>query len=353
MKTNKIIYTCIIIANLCYYTYWICSKYDNYNYPSLIEAFQIAQKENKDIFVVMTNGDCNVCKDYLDSINNDKNFSKKIKKHYIFVEHDVSLAGNKYLCQIMKEFSFPITYIFTPNGKLKTMSLGNNLNRTKNILDNIENNCDSSNIQNIDFNINTKEYQTTISHCLKAFLQHNNIINGSALESIDSSINSKAYFYNMYLKTKILEQINIESAIQYSKNNFSNYRFDNIDKILYKDLVDELKFISNSEVCDSINNTTLVFKNKIIDLGHIKHKEKCQFNFIAKNISNIPILINDVRISCKCMDLEWNTDPILPGKYTNIKVNFDTSKKGTFSKVLYVTTIPNDVISLIVKCHIY
>ncbi len=125
------------------------------------------------------------------------------------------------------------------------------------------------------------------------------------------------------------------------------------DKILYSDLIDELYHIEDDLIKDTANLPTLIFKDKIIDSGLVEYKGECEFTFKAKNIGDKPVIINSVKVSCKCMSIGWDKNPILPNGNAKIVVKYDTSKKGGFSKLLFVLLSSGEVIELIVKGKIY
>lgn len=297
----------------------------------------------------MTKNGCRVCGDYLEAISKDHELSRKIENGYIFVEHNVDISGNEYLYQIMKEYSFPITYIFSPTGGLKAMALGNRINHVKETINLIERYPDSLVVENMSFKVAPLEYKKTISYCLQAYLQNKKILSGSAIESIDKSISICPYFYNLYLKTKILENTDLKTVVNSSERAVREGLVDEIDKFLYEELINELNYITGNRIQASIDTSLFVFKNKTIDLGKVKYKEECKFIFIAKNIGNKPVLINAVKASCNCMNIEWEKKPILPGEYAEIQIDYNTKNKGVFSKVLFVHSNLNKVIKLQIK----
>ncbi len=334
---------------MIFITYWV---YNNYFQPeklTLTDAFQMAQAENKDIFVVLTKNGCSACGKYLESISNDKDFKRDLEDNYIFVEYNVDVVGNEYLYRILKEYSFPISYIFSSDGELKTMALGNRINNSKKVINKVENNRDSSMIENIGFKVDPDIYRKSISNCLRAYLQNKNVISGDAIESIDRSIEACPYFYNLYLKAKFIEKDDPNKAKELSQKAFEKGLLTEFDKKLYSELVDELCHINGIQAKGLVKSSSIVFKEKIIDLGEIKYKQECKFTFNAKNIGDKPVLINTIKASCNCMDIEWEKEPILPERNFEIRINYHTQKEGMFSKILFVYLSSNEILRLKVK----
>lgn len=72
------------------------------------------------------------------------------------------------------------------------------------------------------------------------------------------------------------------------------------------------------------------------DFETIKHKRPVSYNFEFKNVTDEPMLIDNVRSSCGCTAPEWTYDPILPDSTTTIKIEYDAKKIGYFYKKIKV-----------------
>ncbi len=72
------------------------------------------------------------------------------------------------------------------------------------------------------------------------------------------------------------------------------------------------------------------------DFGDLQHGKPVSHEFKFKNVSDAPIVIENVRFTCSCTSTEWTETPILPGKEGVVKVGFDARKKGYFIKKITV-----------------
>ncbi|MBT8272423.1 MAG: DUF1573 domain-containing protein [Bacteroidia bacterium] len=86
----------------------------------------------------------------------------------------------------------------------------------------------------------------------------------------------------------------------------------------------------------SDNLGILSFESETIDYGTIKQKADGIAVFKFKNTGNSAIVITDVKTSCGCTVASAPETAILPGESSQIEVNYDTKKLGTFSKSITV-----------------
>lgn len=72
------------------------------------------------------------------------------------------------------------------------------------------------------------------------------------------------------------------------------------------------------------------------DFGEIGQGSEAVHVFTFKNLTNKPIVIDNVRTDCSCTASDWETAPIEPQETGKIKVSYDTKKTGYFRKKLTV-----------------
>lgn len=72
------------------------------------------------------------------------------------------------------------------------------------------------------------------------------------------------------------------------------------------------------------------------DFGTLQHNEPQTYDFIFTNITEDPILIDNVRTSCGCTASEWTLEPILPDSSSYIRIEYDAERKGYFRKKIAV-----------------
>jgi hypothetical protein len=61
-----------------------------------------------------------------------------------------------------------------------------------------------------------------------------------------------------------------------------------------------------------------------------------EFEFTIENKKQEPLIIEQVRKGCGCIDVNWTKSPILPGKTGIIKGTVKGEKKGRFHRQLFV-----------------
>lgn len=80
------------------------------------------------------------------------------------------------------------------------------------------------------------------------------------------------------------------------------------------------------------------FAEPTYNFGTIKEGEVATHNFKFTNTGEHPLIITDAKGSCGCTVPNWPTDPILPGKEGEIKVQFNSQgKEGPQSKTVTIT----------------
>jgi hypothetical protein len=81
----------------------------------------------------------------------------------------------------------------------------------------------------------------------------------------------------------------------------------------------------------------------------IPYESKDLFVFEFKNVSEKPATIQNVQTSCGCTAAEKPTEPIEPGKKSKISVSYDTTRIGSFTKTITVSSDISDPIVLTIR----
>ena len=93
--------------------------------------------------------------------------------------------------------------------------------------------------------------------------------------------------------------------------------------------------LSLSAICQSKPNFECT--KKTIKHGKVKAGEPIDIFYPFKNSGELPLLINDIKVSCSCTNVKWPKTPILPNSSDTIKVNIDTkSMIGWQDRILEV-----------------
>ena len=101
-------------------------------------------------------------------------------------------------------------------------------------------------------------------------------------------------------------------------------------------LITFLLFVSCSESIIQNNNATIKFNKTTHDFKQINFNEKAEYSFAFSNSSKTTLIISNVVTTCGCTVPEWTKQPIMPDKKGEIKIKYDTSRPGSFSKTIIV-----------------
>jgi hypothetical protein len=96
-------------------------------------------------------------------------------------------------------------------------------------------------------------------------------------------------------------------------------------------------------------NPILLFKTLEIERDSIPYGSKDLFVFEFENDSKKPVTIQNVQTSCGCTAAEKPTEPIEPGKKSKISVSYDTTRIGSFTKTITVSSDISDPIVLTIR----
>ncbi len=82
--------------------------------------------------------------------------------------------------------------------------------------------------------------------------------------------------------------------------------------------------------------TGIIFKSTTYNFGEIEYGSDEVAEFEFKNMSDEPIVLTNVIAKCGCTNPEWPREPIRSKQRSKISISYDTTKKGKFSKSIYV-----------------
>ena len=75
--------------------------------------------------------------------------------------------------------------------------------------------------------------------------------------------------------------------------------------------------------------TSVTFNETEFDFGTVTEGEKVVHVYKFSNTGSEPLVISNAKGSCGCTVPEWPKEPIAPGASSEIRVQFDSSGKGT------------------------
>ncbi len=91
-------------------------------------------------------------------------------------------------------------------------------------------------------------------------------------------------------------------------------------------------------VADNPNAGDFTFIEETHDFGKISKGTPVTTEFSFSNNGKEPIVISNVQASCGCTTPSWPKEPILPGKSSVIKVQYNAANPGGFNKSITITS---------------
>ena len=90
------------------------------------------------------------------------------------------------------------------------------------------------------------------------------------------------------------------------------------------------------------------------DYGDIMQGDEGACEFVFKNTGKNPLVLSNVRPSCGCTVPKWSKEPIKGGGKSSIKVKYNTSRAGSFSKSITVySNAANSPVVLKIKGNVH
>ncbi len=82
----------------------------------------------------------------------------------------------------------------------------------------------------------------------------------------------------------------------------------------------------------------IAFEKTVFNFDTIMQNGNAEHVFRFTNEGNAPLLVTSAFSSCGCVVPEWPREPIAPKAKASIKVKYNTSKTGSFTKAIVVKT---------------
>ncbi len=80
----------------------------------------------------------------------------------------------------------------------------------------------------------------------------------------------------------------------------------------------------------------ITFEETVFNFDTIMQNGNGEHAFHFTNMGNAPLVVSSAFSSCGCVVPEWPKEPIAPGMASSMKVKYNTSKTGQFTKVIVV-----------------
>lgn len=336
------------------------AELDFNNLDTIDQAIQEAKKKEKYLVLILEDRSCDLCQLYKKSILQLNNLEKAyFPSDVIFKSIDVKSEDNLWLNQLLREYSFPLTIILNPESQLKGLIMGareevlteafTKVYRGENYYNSIE--TLFLNLQENNNNLSGTEKITFLNSIFQPYLNYRATgkLTQQEQEIILQTIESKTYFFNRYLLTKAAQSENkTEEAKSIAESILTDSQSE-LDAILYHKLKIELRYLTNIQF-NEFDGPLLTTAQTEIDFGNAKIGSVKTIKIPVKNTGKEPLQINNVRVSCSCMNIQWPKIPIQPGKTDSIFVQYKLEMEGIFRQNLFVfSNSPNEPLRINIK----
>ena len=314
------------------------------------DAYDLAKQENKYLWLNLNWGRSGSISKQIHQFQS----GTTAPENYIFYQVNLLNPSNTFLNDIFLIENINNTYILNPQGEIVTFgfqeitpeSICNQLNtvlKNQPIL--------PEKVR--EFNSSPKELLQMQNLVLKAnmlYIKYPDKADSlnQALDFLDQAINIEPYFYNLYLKSKILKTLQISNAPEYAELALKYCR-EGYQKSIYTSLIQELTLDYGLNSSNRMHGI-IHFENTTLNAGNIPLNKHYDFKFPFQNTGKEPIIIIYVSSTCGCATPHWDKKPILPGEKGEITVTFNAEKYGNFIRSVFVqTTAQNSVERLLLR----
>lgn len=91
-----------------------------------------------------------------------------------------------------------------------------------------------------------------------------------------------------------------------------------------------------SAVVSSLEETRISFSSLYLDMGIFNWKQMRSGSFFISNIGEKPLVINEVVVSCGCMIVNYEKQPVLKGDSIKMKIDYNAEHPGYFEKTITI-----------------
>jgi len=87
-----------------------------------------------------------------------------------------------------------------------------------------------------------------------------------------------------------------------------------------------------------VSGPAISVNEEVHDYGTIDYDSPGTYEFIVTNTGTEPLIISNCSGSCGCTVPTCDTNPVMPGEKSQIKVKYDTKRVGPFTKTVTVNS---------------
>jgi hypothetical protein len=299
------------------------------------DAFRLAGKEHKKVFVLITNNNCGSCKGFDERLKQQPETLALLAKDYVCYRADVHDSAQRLIAEIVKCPGSPFPYFFDAQGDLLAFGFPN------------KEDFDISNLDSIGYSeysfkeafqlpITVNAYKRLVSLNMRATLLADSSAQKRAAtkQLLEESLDIAAYPYNI----RFLNLLSTTYDSQFV-NGIAGYSPSRYDERLYGDLHKYMLLHADSKCFPKQEREEIsgILEKAKLDLGLLLKKDTTYvFTFRVTNPKETALELISVRHSCDCIQLEWPKDPILPGQMGVITARFTPYESGEFIRDIYV-----------------
>jgi len=311
-------------------------EYVCYN-ASFQEISRLAEKENKSFCIVACDSSY-VSLVYDSLLRNQFEF---LKEDAIFNMINKESEDWLWLRQLACTNRLPVTIVFSPQAKIKTILTGATKRCFKYINRAIHDDKASLDYiyDNPFMHINNQELISVLNEVLDCKFHLDRGENIS--EDVDKTLSVIQYPFNLYLKSvNEVKRGNVQLAIQTAQSLWNSYDISYFQ--LYENILNEARYIINPEY-NVDKEPNLFIANDRIVLRDCLLGEKQRFQMELTNMGEKALVIHEIRSCCPCISLCTDFQSIIhPGETIKIECNMEAIAKGEMRK--HLTIISNGVV---------
>ncbi|WP_293912525.1 MULTISPECIES: DUF1573 domain-containing protein [unclassified Sphingobacterium] len=300
-----------------------------------IEQLLIENTKAKNFLVlILTVPKCQLCF----SIKNITTRTSGLPPNVIFRSVDVNKPSNKWISQLIRDYSFPTTLIFTPENKLTAYIKGANIPNIKEGFQKAFNGStyyfDAESPFLNTYTIAGEDSQSFklnfLDNLISAYmaLQQKKKPNEKLVNTLKTNSTNYPYFFNTYLLYKLSGDRNRANDLIYSYN-------DNIDQFLYSTLKKEVATLEDPNSMSIAPRISL--RKDSLNFGTRRSGESGIVDIHIRNTGKSTLQLTDIAPSCNCLRIKWDkkTD-LAPGEETNIETTYHLDNKGAFEHKVFI-----------------
>lgn len=312
-------------------------------------ALRHAKEEKKWLVAVLQRPGCTPCDLLLRDMTGHPPFGRE-HGGALFYSFDIGRPEHHWLSEWLHETSSPVSVIFDGEGRFLTAVNGGNILRLQAVLSELRaGRMDSVHRYNhCNLGLTGAPYQAVMQAGIDGYLQGSGKGADAVKAALERSVGIQPYFFNTYLLARMEKaRGDTAAARRYARQALTFTG--TTDFRLYTARRSEMKYVLD-EGFSVADEPYAAVEDSEIDLGLLGRSDSTAVTFRVRNTGKKPLLIQNVVVSCSCLQIDWPKSPILPGSEGDIRARYRVKSEGLFSQYAHVfSNASNGVVILGVK----